>query len=75
MTKRYIRLTTERMKWTGQVAEVVDEYPAGPSMVPMYSFKDIDGDVRCVPTSEVEIITEKEFFVEILKGTEKFNDK
>ncbi len=75
MTKRYIRFTTESMKWSGQVAEIVEEFDdTDTSGVEMYSFLSADGYLRFVPRCETEFITEQVYFKERLKGTKVFDD-
>jgi len=73
MAKRYLRLTTEHMLWSNQVAEYIGEHEAGLHTPKMYAFKCERSGIRYVPESEAEFISAKEYFTEILKGSE-FND-
>lgn len=75
MAKKYIRLITEGMKWSGHVAEINEEFDdTDTSGVEMYSFWSADKHIRFVPKCETEFITEQEYFKERLKGTKVFDD-
>lgn len=69
--KRYIRLIDT---WGGKIAELSDEYELGRNKVPMYDFYNADGRLFCIKQKDAEIISEKEYFVARLSGTEIFNE-
>ena len=69
--KKYIRLTGNRVD---SLAELVDEYVSAPKNTPMIDFYASNGRLWCIKASEVEIITEKEFFLERLLGKGIFKD-
>lgn len=76
MGKKYIRLITEGMKWSGHVAEIYEEYDDTETTgVEMYSLLAADGYIRFVPRCETQLISEKQFFKERLKGTKEFDDE
>lgn len=71
--KRYIRLITEGMDWTGKVAEFIKVQHMGPGPTRMYQFKDIGSSMkhnRVVAADEAEFITKKEYFIAVLQGKE-----
>jgi hypothetical protein len=73
--KKYIRFITEGMKWSGQVAEIIEEFDdTDTSGVEMYSFASSGGYLHFVPSCETQFITEQEYFKERLKGTKVFDD-
>lgn len=69
-SERYIRLTTERMVWSNQVAKCVGMHKAAENIPKMYAFKGVQNIIRYVPVSEAVFITAKEYFAEKLKGHE-----
>ena len=76
MTKKFIKFTTEGKKWTGHVAELKEEFNDRESSgVDMYAFWGGDSYVRFVPKCETELITEQQYFKEILQGARKFDDE
>lgn len=71
--QKYIRLTTERMKWSGTVARCIGEHNESTYTPKMYAFQDAHDIIRYVPESEAEFISAKEYFAEVLNGNE-FDD-
>jgi hypothetical protein len=71
--QKYIRLTTERMRWSGQVARCIGEHNESTYTPKMYAFQDTEDVIRYVPDGEIEFISAREYFAEVLKGKE-FND-
>ncbi|MHA1288153.1 MAG: hypothetical protein ACTSPB_12185 [Candidatus Thorarchaeota archaeon] len=71
--QKYIRLTTERMVWTDQVARCIGEHNEDRINPKMLAFMDAQGVIRYVPESEAEFISSKEYFTEVLNGHE-FNE-
>lgn len=70
--KRYIRLADN---WGGYVAELRSEYDRESKQIPMYDFYNATGRLFCIPQTEAEIISEKEYFMLRLSGSEIFNDQ
>lgn len=73
--KRYIRFNAPGHNFHDKVAELKDEYEMGPDKTPMVDFYADNGRLWCVQASDVEIITEKEFFKELLIGKDIFEDE
>lgn len=67
--KQYIQLVDT---WGGHVAEFCEEYELGPKKVPMYTFYNAAGRLFCIKQTEAVIISEKEYFILLLAGSEVF---